>query len=915
MSEFLAEAQVLIIPNTATFAATLRAQLDKAVAEAGPVVIPVTTAPVTTGAAKVVAEETAIATGAIEQNTAALTAQGAAAQKASLAASNFGRTERLVAEGQALLAGASDVAALKTTELAAARSVLATTSHAVSVAEKAVTASLLTEDIALQGAAQGLLETATAHELNAKAAVRDAIAQRADATAAAATGLTHAQAARGIAAQTATLAGLRGATLAASAPFLVGTVAAILFTKAIKGASDATEEQNKASVVFGESAEQIRKFGETSARSLGISNTEALRSAAIFGNLFRTIKISQPVSADMSETLVRLAADLASFNNADPSQTLEALRSGLVGQARPLRIYGVFLSQARVNQQALVDTGKESIKQLTQAEIVQARYNIILRDSALAQGDFERTSDQAANRSRILRAEIGDLGEKLGDALIPPLTGILGLLNDYFQVANKAADGTRSFAEAVKGLPGPLGGAGSGVESLLGKATKLYFRFALLGPVIGGASLLVNRFAKDSEDAAPKVDFFAAQIGALTDAIAALQDIGAKPLKDITQQLNALEVGRLKIQTGLAPGGRGAEEANLRKQIEDDKKAVAASKSGTAARRKAIEDLRADQEDLARLIEEDASDARDRASRIEAAAREAAQAQADATQAFIDSFTGRQQRLENRLTRAALFGTANQQIKLNKALIAANKAEIEAIKDRIRRLHLHGEALKRALAAIKAAQQENIDTQNAILKLQAEQAQQIIDARQQHLEARLSIAETTTNAKDDAAALRALAAFDRIQIRRILAIKRRRKLTRDEAAELDAYRVDLAQRNEALRKAKEETKDAANAFAALQFEFMQSQQGFAANLISNLIPAGVLPGLVGGTASPAPSAQVAQASALAEARGSTTTQGQTAITIEILRQMLGELRAIRAGRSHPEAARQQHTGSTALETL
>jgi hypothetical protein len=46
----------------------------------------------------------------------------------------------------------------------------------------------------------------------------------------------------------------------------------------------------------------------------------------------------------MSQKMVTLAADMASFNNADPAETLDALRAGLAGETEPLRRFGVSLS-------------------------------------------------------------------------------------------------------------------------------------------------------------------------------------------------------------------------------------------------------------------------------------------------------------------------------------------------------------------------------------------------------------------------------------------------------------------------------------------------------------------------------------------------------------------------------------------
>ena len=107
----------------------------------------------------------------------------------------------------------------------------------------------------------------------------------------------------------------------------------------------------------------------------------------------------------MSKQLTELGADLASFYNTDVSSALDALRSGLVGESEPLRKYGVRLSEVRVQQQALIESGKDNVKNLTELEKTHARITLITKDSTLAQGDFGRTSETAANQIKILARE------------------------------------------------------------------------------------------------------------------------------------------------------------------------------------------------------------------------------------------------------------------------------------------------------------------------------------------------------------------------------------------------------------------------------------------------------------------------------------------------------------------------------
>ena len=228
-------------------------------------------------------------------------------------------------------------------------------------------------------------------------------------------------------------------------------VGATAFTAAlgemITDASNLQEQMSKNQQVFGDSARTIEAWSQTTAQSFGISQQAALEATGTFGNLFRTVGLVPAQASVMSRSLVELTADLASFNNASPADVLEAIRSGLIGEAEPMRRYGVLLSEARVQQQALATTGKANVKALSDQEKAVARYNIILRDTRSAQGDFARTQGGLANQTRILSAQMDDLSTQIGSVLIPALT-------DLARLANVSADALGRIA----GIEIPGGG-------------------------------------------------------------------------------------------------------------------------------------------------------------------------------------------------------------------------------------------------------------------------------------------------------------------------------------------------------------------------------------------------------------------------------------------------------------------------
>lgn len=215
---------------------------------------------------------------------------------------------------------------------------------------------------------------------------------------------------------------------------------------AIDAASNLNETLSKSNVVFGQSATVVSDWGDTAAKSFGLSKQAAVEAAASFGNLFSGFGLTSGQAAGMSENIVQLASDLASFNNIGTDEALQKIRSGLVGEAEPLRSVGVLLNEATVQAKA-VELGFQKVNGVfTEAQKVQARYAIILEQTKTAQGDFARTSDGLANSQRIANAELEDAMAKLGAALLPLATeGAKAIAT----VAKAAADASKDLGQFV----------------------------------------------------------------------------------------------------------------------------------------------------------------------------------------------------------------------------------------------------------------------------------------------------------------------------------------------------------------------------------------------------------------------------------------------------------------------------------
>lgn len=251
-------------------------------------------------------------------------------------------------------------------------------------------------------------------------------------------------------------------------------VGGVIGQNLVSAASNLEEAQNKVQAVFGDSADEIQRWAEGTAKSLGISERAALEATGTYGNLFQAFGISAGAAQEMSISLVKLAADMASFNNVPIDDALLALRSGLSGETEPLKRFGVALSDVRLREEAvrlgLLKTARDA---MPLAVKTQAAYSLILRDTAIQQGDVARTSGGLAFQMKSAQAQFEDLRAELGQSLIP-------VFNALFSVLNKSIIPALSMFAEIIGQQG----LGAGLNFLAGSILRGISSLGMLGKVI-----------------------------------------------------------------------------------------------------------------------------------------------------------------------------------------------------------------------------------------------------------------------------------------------------------------------------------------------------------------------------------------------------------------------------------------------
>ena len=165
-----------------------------------------------------------------------------------------------------------------------------------------------------------------------------------------------------------------------------------LLGKAINISSDLTEVQNVVDVTFGKYASLVEEMSKTSITEFGMSELTVKQICSRFQALGTAMGFAQGEMAGMSIELTKLAADMASFYNVEQTDVAEKLSAIFTGQTRPLREFGIDLTQATLQEWAMKQGMDANIKTMSQAEKTLLRYKYVLANTQAAQGDFARTA-------------------------------------------------------------------------------------------------------------------------------------------------------------------------------------------------------------------------------------------------------------------------------------------------------------------------------------------------------------------------------------------------------------------------------------------------------------------------------------------------------------------------------------------
>ncbi len=198
---------------------------------------------------------------------------------------------------------------------------------------------------------------------------------------------------------------------------------------AVTAGGELNDVVSASAAVFGRSSKIILDEADKQASAYGVVKKEFVDAASSFGAMFKGVGKSTDEAAELGVQLAKLGGDLASFKGTSNEDAFGAISAALRGEFDPIERYNVFLSAAKIENQALATGLAKSKGEITDQAKKMATLAAILGQTTDAQGDLARTADQLTNQFKKAGGSVENFKADVGLAAIDVSTFISGGLN------------------------------------------------------------------------------------------------------------------------------------------------------------------------------------------------------------------------------------------------------------------------------------------------------------------------------------------------------------------------------------------------------------------------------------------------------------------------------------------------------
>lgn len=185
--------------------------------------------------------------------------------------------------------------------------------------------------------------------------------------------------------------------------------------------------------------------------------TEMQKMALATNDFGRGLGMAAPQAEALSESMMKMAADISSKKMIDFKGALELVQKGLAGQTRGLKSAGIVIDAAQVKQEAyrlgLLKIGHE----LTPLGTALATYSLMTKQMAQSQGDAAASWNDTGRQLAFAKRDLMEFFDATSNLMIPALRLLAKVLTGVVNALNALPDWVRQTILVFGGMLAVLG--------------------------------------------------------------------------------------------------------------------------------------------------------------------------------------------------------------------------------------------------------------------------------------------------------------------------------------------------------------------------------------------------------------------------------------------------------------------------
>lgn len=205
--------------------------------------------------------------------------------------------------------------------------------------------------------------------------------------------------------------------------------------------------------IMGNNAVEFQKWASANAAAFGMAKAEAMKYGAVYGNLISGFTKSTGETMAYTQDLLKASAIVAAATGRTMEDTMERIRSGLLGNTESIEDLGINVNVAMIESTKAFQkfAGNKSWQQLGFQTQQQIRLMAILEQATKKYGD--NITNNTAYQQMMFVAQLKNAQLALGQAFLPIYNAVLPALTAMASALARTIGVIAQFMQAIFGKP------------------------------------------------------------------------------------------------------------------------------------------------------------------------------------------------------------------------------------------------------------------------------------------------------------------------------------------------------------------------------------------------------------------------------------------------------------------------------